>query len=233
VCKAPQRHCELREAIHCNAGRLDCLVAKAPRKDELSRFRRPFHVIASEAKQSGDMRARLDCFKQGRAVLQMKNNLERLDLSSFSLEEHRFESGPGNSVLDPGNGARLSVYIASYGPEGRTTVFRFEDFELKGMLSFELKHPELGSDDPIKNPGLKILSSPWDSEFRQKEMTDRAFNTRLVRYIIHMIAFDRAKNAPRKIFLWSDFDQFSRRRGETLFEMPSDAELLKISEFLQ
>jgi hypothetical protein len=48
-----------------------------------------------------------------------------------------------------------------------------------------------------------------------------------------MIAFDRARNAPRKIYLWSDFDQFSRRKGVTLFEMPSDAELLKISALWQ
>jgi hypothetical protein len=163
----------------------------------------------------------------------MKSYLERLDLSSFSPEQQRFECEPGNTVLDLRNSARLSVRVASYGLEGRTTVFRFEDFELRGMLSFELKHAKLGSDDPIKNPGLKILTSPWDSEFRKKEMGDRASNTRLVRYIVHMIAFNRAKNAPRKIFLWSDFEQFSRQRGEALFEMPPDTELLKISEFWQ
>jgi hypothetical protein len=115
---------------------------------------------------------------RNRGVLQMKSNLERLDLSSFGPDEHRFDRVREGGVLDKRNGARLSVYVASYGLEGRYTRFRFEDFELKGMLSFELKHPEHEAADPIKNPGLKILTAPWDRDFREKQMTDRALNTR-------------------------------------------------------
>jgi hypothetical protein len=60
-------------------------------------------------------------------------------------------------------------------------------------------------------------------------MTDREFNSRLVLYMTHMIAFSNAVSLQARAFLWSDYNLVRQRYGIPPFDMPSDQELITIS----
>src|SRR5258708_21718848 len=73
-------------------------------------------------------------------------------------------------------------------------------------------------------------------EFLASSKEDAGFdyNTKLVEYVIRMVAFIN-KHYPlsRSLYLWSDYDDLASGRkplsGRLLYGMPSDEELLKIS----
>jgi hypothetical protein len=132
-----------------------------------------------------------------------------------------------NQVEDTVNGAAL-WFLGTQDPDYVQIKFEFEDLRIEGSLYYESKHPEVSAKG-LENPGMQIATTTWISSLRNSHMADREFNSRLVGYMAHMIAYWASKNLSYEIYLWSDFDAVRARLGSVPFDMPPDSELLLIS----
>ena len=161
-----------------------------------------------------------------RIILLYSTNLV---LPNLLPETGRFELRESRRVVDVANGATLQVSstkeMDTFGVE-----FQFESLSIRGTLQREPKYPErpIVRESP-ENPTLRIMVHPWFESFRSQQMADRQFNSRLVLYMTHMIAFGNAISLEARAFLWSDYNLVRKRYEIPPFDMPSDQELITIS----
>ena len=109
------------------------------------------------------------------------------------------------------------------------TRFEFEGIVVKGTLYSRDKHRDRPTmKGSPENPGLMISTGDWSISLNRNQMMDREFNSRLVLYMTHMLAFRNSVCLSYGVFLWSDY---SRRQAQVLagFDMPSYDDLVKIS----
>jgi hypothetical protein len=157
-----------------------------------------------------------------------KTNLANLVFPESLPVPGRFEFTKNFRVRDLVNGSTLA-FSGSPDPSMSYLQFEFDGCAIEGSLHVQPKYPEKptvrGSPD---NPILMISAYAWSISFGALNMADREFNSALVLYTTHMIAFRNAVSFPYRIFLWSDY---SRRQPKVLaaFDMPSDDNLVAIS----
>ena len=131
-------------------------------------------------------------------------------------------------ATDPETAARM---VIDSGPEIELLTVKFSSPTLSLVTAIVIrpKFPDrrIVSNDPT-NPRVMISAGDLNRAFRSQNMRDIEHNTRLVEYLIRMIAFINKKwpLAPAP-FLWSDYEKF--KPGTALYRMPSDDELLTIS----
>jgi hypothetical protein len=114
--------------------------------------------------------------------------------------------------------------------EHKDAIFTSSDISLDFGVKIRRKFPDqpVVSNDP-SNPCVMLSSGDLNRAFAKKNMLDIERNTRLVEYLIQMIAFIN-RNTPlaNAAFLWSDYGKV--RPGRWLYRMPSDEELLRVSQ---
>jgi hypothetical protein len=147
----------------------------------------------------------------------------------FVLTKDRIQS-----AVDPETSARL-VIDGTTEIEYLTAKFESSETHLSVPLTIESKFPDrpfIPNDQT--NPSIKIAAGNVNFAFQAKKMMDFDYNSKLVEYVVRMIAFVN-KHYPlsRSPYLWSDYDDLASGRkplnGRFLYQMPSDEELLKIS----
>jgi hypothetical protein len=161
-------------------------------------------------------------------VTSLEAILANLDLPQSLPDVGRFEFTQNLLVRDIVNASTLRVG-GSHDQDVSYLEFNSNCVSIKGSLFVQPKYP----DRPIvrgssENPSLMISAYAWSISVGSNNMVDREFNSRLVLYMTHMIAFRNSVCFPYRIFLWSDY---SRRQPKVLaaFDMPSDDDLIAIS----
>jgi hypothetical protein len=138
------------------------------------------------------------------------------------------------SAVDLETNARL---VIDGTPEIEYLKAKFESPEIRFSvtLMIESKFPDrpfVANDQT--NPAIMIFARDLNLFFQAKKMLDFDYNTKLVEYVVRMIAFiNRHYPISRSPYLWSDYDDLASGRkplnGRFLYRMPSDDELLKMS----
>jgi hypothetical protein len=132
------------------------------------------------------------------------------------------------SAIDPATNSRMFIQKGP-DPYYNTVMFSSPEISLRLGIAIRRKFPDqpVVTNDP-KNPCVMIRAEDLNRTFSERNMHDIEGNTRLVEYLISMIAFINRHyplgNAP---FLWSNHEKL--RLPKWLYRMPSDDELLRIS----
>jgi hypothetical protein len=107
--------------------------------------------------------------------------------------------------------------------------FQCEEGILKTAIHIQRKFPDQPAtgNDPA-NPEVMISTDNLNAMFCFKNMRDIDKNTILVKRTVRMIAFiNKSHPLAGSPFLWSDYNKV--KLGHALFRLPSDEELLAIS----
>jgi hypothetical protein len=144
-------------------------------------------------------------------------------LMPFTLSKDR-----SSSAIDSTANSRMSI---ESGPQIEYKKVMFASPDISPDFGIEIRRkfpdqPVVTSD--LRNPCVMIRSEDLNAAFAKRGMQDFERNTRLVEYLVRMVAFinmhQRLANAP---FLWSNYEQLTPARW--LYRMPSDEELVRIS----
>jgi hypothetical protein len=157
----------------------------------------------------------------------LRTNFANLVFPESLPATDRFEFTKNFSVRDLVNGSTFA-FLGSPEPEVSYTKFEFDGFVVDGTAIIRAKYP----DRPVvkgssKTPSLMISAYRWGISLDSHNMIDREFNSRLVLYMAHMIAFRNSVCFPYRTFLWSDYGRWQAR--VLAFDMPSDDDLTGIS----
>jgi hypothetical protein len=143
---------------------------------------------------------------------------------AFALNTDRIRS-----AMDPETNGRMTI---DSGPqlEYRLAKYSSPEVSMEMEIAIRRKFPSepVVANDP-ENPCIMISTGYLNRALQKRNMRDVEYNTRLVKYLIRMIAFIN-KHYPlcTAPFLWSDYEKLPKNI-DLLYRMPSDEELLTIS----
>jgi len=134
------------------------------------------------------------------------------------------------SAIDVDTKSRM---VINSGPEIDYNLAQFSSPTLSLDIQIEIRRKFSGESnapaDCQDNPGIMLSAGFIDWQLEMRNLADFEDNSRMVEYVIRMIAFIN-KYYPLALspYLWSDYGTCSIGR-KLLYHMPSDEELLRLS----
>jgi len=134
------------------------------------------------------------------------------------------------SAIDQDTNSRM---VINSGPQIEYNIAKFSSpaVSLDVQIEIRLKYPsEAAAPNDPSNPGVMISAGFIEWQLKLKKMSDVEYNTKIVDLIVRMIAFINKHYPLAPVpYLWSDYNELPNRQRLS-FRMPSDADLIKISE---
>jgi hypothetical protein len=210
-----------RDALGCHRGQAAAVYDKV-NPGEMAKAEQPIRQSARDTMKPGRRRRR--GLGPSPGLLPKRNPPEFRGVTMPFI----MDANQSRTAINPDTNSRM--FIKS-GPqmEHKDAIFTSPSISLEFGIEIRRKFLDqpVATNDP-RNPCVMLSAGDLNRALAAQGMHDFERNTRLIEYLIQMIAFINRNtplaNAP---FLWSDYERL--RPDRWLYHMPSDEELLKLT----
>jgi hypothetical protein len=207
---------------------------------KLAEMRRDLATFVVRQQERGAARDALGCHRGQAAAVYDKVNPGEMAKAEQPIRQSARDTmkpgrrrrrglGPSPGLLPKRNPPEFRGVTMPFIMDANHAIFTSPSISLEFGIEIRRKFLDqpVATNDP-RNPCVMLSAGDLNRALAAQGMHDFERNTRLIEYLIQMIAFINRNtplaNAP---FLWSDYERL--RPDRWLYHMPSDEELLKLT----